>query len=74
MRQMMNEREKEDQEQLEYLREWQAKHSGRAKNKYGVKKKKYDAFVMDAVKTKQKHPMVNVVVAIIVAKLQKKSV
>ena len=44
------------------------------KNKYGVKKKKYDAFVMDAVKTKQKHPMVNVVVAIIVAKLQKKSV
>lgn len=27
----MTEREKEDQEQLEYLREWQAKHSGRAK-------------------------------------------
>ena len=44
------------------------------KNKYGVKKKKYDAFVMNAVKTKQKHTMVNVVVVIIVAKLQKKSV
>lgn len=34
----MNEREKEDQEQLEYLREWKAKHSGRAKEENAIKR------------------------------------
>ena len=34
----MNEREKEDQEQLEYLREWKKKHSGRAKEESAIKR------------------------------------
>ena len=34
----MTEREKEDQEQLEYLREWQAKRSGRAKEENTIKR------------------------------------
>ena len=34
----MTEREKEDQEQLEYLREWQAKHLGRAKEESAIKR------------------------------------
>lgn len=34
----MNEREKEDQEQLEYLREWKAKRSGRAKEESVIKR------------------------------------
>ena len=29
----MTEREKEDQEQLEYLREWKKKHSGESKRR-----------------------------------------
>ena len=33
----MNEREKEDQEQLEYLREWKKKHSGEQKKKVQLK-------------------------------------
>lgn len=34
----MNEREKENQEQLEYLREWQAKRLGRAKGESAIKR------------------------------------
>ena len=34
----MTEREKEDQEQLEYLREWKKKHSGRAKEESAIKR------------------------------------
>ena len=34
----MTEREKEDQEQLEYLREWKKKHSGRAKEDSAIKR------------------------------------
>lgn len=34
----MNEREKEDQEQLEYLREWKVKHSRRAKEESAIKR------------------------------------
>lgn len=34
----MNEREKEDQEQFEYLREWKEKHSGRAKEENAIKR------------------------------------
>lgn len=30
--------EKDDQEQLEYLREWKAKHSGRAKEESSIKR------------------------------------
>lgn len=37
-RQLMTEREKEDQEQLEYLREWKKKHSGRAKEESAIKR------------------------------------
>ena len=35
---MMNEREKEDQEQLEYLREWKKKRSGRVKEESAIKR------------------------------------
>lgn len=34
----MNEREKEDQEQLEYLREWKEKHSGETKEESSIKR------------------------------------
>lgn len=34
----MNEREKEDQEQLEYLREWKKKRSERVKEESAIKR------------------------------------
>lgn len=52
----MNEREKEDQEQLEYLREWQAKHSGRAKKQIWCEKEKIRCFCHGCRENKAETP------------------